>query len=68
VTTFVVVATANHFWLDGIVAVVLLALAEVGQSLVAGWLRRFGPEREPVATAVTPSTSYPQVAETRHSL
>jgi hypothetical protein len=33
-----VVATANHFWLDGIVAVALLALVELGQrAAVAVW-------------------------------
>ncbi|MDP9092795.1 MAG: phosphatase PAP2 family protein [Actinomycetota bacterium] len=32
VTVFVVTATANHFWLDGIVAVILLAMC--------GWLQR----------------------------
>ena len=31
ITIFVVAATANHFWLDGIVAVALLALAMSGQ-------------------------------------
>jgi hypothetical protein len=31
ITIFVVTATANHFWLDGIVAVALLGLAELGQ-------------------------------------
>jgi hypothetical protein len=34
VTIFVVIATANHFWLDGIVAVALLALAELAQSAI----------------------------------
>jgi hypothetical protein len=34
ITVFVVVATANHFWLDGIVAIVLLGLAVLAQ--VAG--------------------------------
>jgi hypothetical protein len=33
ITIFVVVATANHFWLDGIVAVVLLGLAVLAQVL-----------------------------------
>ncbi|WP_235825799.1 phosphatase PAP2 family protein [Candidatus Frankia alpina] len=40
VTTLVVVVTANHFWADGIVAVVLLVLAElVGRALTRA-LRR----------------------------
>jgi hypothetical protein len=29
VTCFVIVATANHFWLDGVVAIVVLALCEL---------------------------------------
>jgi hypothetical protein len=40
VTTFVVIATANHFWLDGIVAIALLALAESAQSVVRARLHR----------------------------
>ena len=32
-TTLVVVVTANHFWLDGMVAVVILALALAAQAL-----------------------------------
>jgi hypothetical protein len=34
VTVFVVIATANHFWLDGIVAVALLGLAELAQNAI----------------------------------
>jgi hypothetical protein len=34
-TVFVVVATANHYWLDGIVAVALVALAWVGSTALA---------------------------------
>jgi hypothetical protein len=34
ITVFVVIATGNHYWLDGIVAVVLLALVESAQH---GW-------------------------------
>jgi hypothetical protein len=44
-TTLVVVVTANHFWLDGIVAGLLVALVLAGQRL-ARRLRR-GPGREP---------------------
>lgn len=36
ITVFVVTATANHFWLDGIVAVALLVAVLIGQ---AGWRR-----------------------------
>ncbi len=47
-TTLVVVATANHFWADGIVAVAVLAacaaLERVGRAAVARW-----QERAPVA-------------------
>lgn len=35
-TAFVVVATANHFWLDGVVAAVLLACCLVSQQQLAG--------------------------------
>ncbi len=37
ITVFVVVATGNHFWLDGIVAVVLLALSLLAQRGWAAW-------------------------------
>jgi len=41
ITVFVVTATANHYWLDGIVAIVLLAAAEGVQSGVGRvWLAR----------------------------
>jgi hypothetical protein len=47
-TVFVVVATANHFWLDGIVAVVLLALAVGAQvSWFRAVRRRTARMREP---------------------
>jgi hypothetical protein len=36
-TVFVVVATGNHFWLDGIVAAALLALCEVALSAGRRW-------------------------------
>jgi hypothetical protein len=32
-TTWFVVATANHFWLDGVVAIALLVLCAQGQAL-----------------------------------
>jgi hypothetical protein len=35
-TTFVVVATANHFWLDGLVAAAMLACCILGQQQLAG--------------------------------
>jgi PAP2 superfamily len=59
ITIFVVAATANHFWLDGVVAIALLALSMAAQSAV----RRIGaalrrpaaqvplPERDPVAVS-----------------
>jgi hypothetical protein len=59
ITIFVVAATANHFWLDGIVAVALLALAMAGQwaarRAYAAWRQRVEqlavPEPEPVAVS-----------------
>jgi hypothetical protein len=57
ITIFVVAATANHFWLDGIVAIALLELAMAGQwatqRAVAAWQQRrvvaLVPEPDPVA-------------------
>jgi hypothetical protein len=48
-TTLVVVVTANHFWLDGIVAGLLVALVLAGQRLARRLWRRLwrGPGREP---------------------
>jgi hypothetical protein len=44
-TIFVVVATANHFWLDGIVAVALLGLVELSQWAFARlWWQHAEPE------------------------
>jgi hypothetical protein len=40
VTSFVVVATANHYWLDGIAAVAILAVALVLQATVPALARR----------------------------
>ncbi|GAA2258215.1 MULTISPECIES: phosphatase PAP2 family protein [Kitasatospora] len=37
VTVFVVVVTANHFWADGLVAVVLLLVVYLVQYAVSGW-------------------------------
>ena len=59
-TIFVVAATANHFWLDGIVAVALLALAVALQAAARGAYAALssragsvfaGAEPEPVAVA-----------------
>jgi len=51
-TVFVVLATGNHYWADGIVAVALLAAALVAQAGARGVVRQmFGvarPETEPV--------------------
>lgn len=61
VTTFVVVATANHFWLDGIVAIGLLVIAivitDAGARLLAGrryLLHRRVELREGTADAAEP--------------
>jgi hypothetical protein len=52
-TVFVVAATANHFWLDGVVAVVILALCWWIQRAVTGRVHawRDGRTRVPVAAA-----------------
>ena len=41
-TTLVVVVTANHFWLDGIVAAIVLGLALAGQAATRATLARAG--------------------------
>jgi hypothetical protein len=47
-TVFVVVATANHWWMDGIVAGGLMALVILGQGLWATWRQRGrAPVEEP---------------------
>lgn len=45
-TVFVVTATANHFWVDGLVAVVILALCVLGQRRVRGVIRRRSRQAE----------------------
>lgn len=69
-TTLVVVATANHFWLDGIVAVILLGLVLAAQvagrrALVAARLRHANPPEsgsEPAESGVRAANSglYPE--------
>ncbi len=55
-TVFVVVATANHYWFDGLAAAVLLVLAWLAQR---GAARAFARVRapEPVAAVVRPATT-----------
>ena len=50
-TLFAVVATANHWWADGIVAAFLLAFAVVADNVVRGLIRR---RRTPRADADQP--------------
>lgn len=58
VTVWVVVVTANHFWADGLVAVVILLTVYLVQAAVSGWRQKEGGvtavaaaagEREPSA-------------------
>ena len=51
ITTFVVVATANHFWLDGIVAVVVLVLCAAAQRGAREVYERQWAARRQAATA-----------------
>jgi hypothetical protein len=51
VTAFVVVATANHFWLDGIVAVLLLVACIAAQRVTRYYYERYKAAREQTATA-----------------
>ena len=60
VTVLVVVATGNHFWLDGIVAAALLAMALFAQR----WspieaLRQSGRTPAPAGDAATPTGAEP---------
>jgi hypothetical protein len=48
-TTFVVVATANHFWLDGVVAAALLACCVLGQQRLAVRRARDTPDTRAAA-------------------
>jgi hypothetical protein len=50
-TSFVVVATANHYWFDGLAAVAILAVALLGQATVPALVRLSrarAPETDPV--------------------
>ena len=49
ITIFVVIATANHFWLDGIVAIALLIGAEATQNVAARAARRLRAEPQMAA-------------------
>jgi hypothetical protein len=53
-TTLVVVVTANHFWLDGIVAAALLGLVLAGQAAGRRALARIWPARRHPARAAGP--------------
>ncbi len=67
ITVFVVVATANHFWLDGIVAVGLLAVVGGFQAAVRGRLTTFDPSRRfprVRAAAELPERAAPTVSRT----
>jgi PAP2 superfamily len=60
-TTFVVAATANHFWADGIVAVVLLLLAGAVRGAVARGLSRLrGPASRPRRPGAVPDQGVAQ--------
>jgi hypothetical protein len=55
VTTLVVVVTANHYWADGIVALALLGLAELGSWGITGRLRWPRPARAPGVVVPVPA-------------
>lgn len=46
-TIFVITVTANHFWLDGIVAIVVVAACVWGQRAAARWVRVWQARRDP---------------------
>jgi len=54
VTTIVVVVTANHFWADGILAVILLVLAVLGSAGLAHLGRRLRDRRGAAAAHNAP--------------
>src|SRR4051794_35878505 len=64
-TLLVVAATANHWWLDGVVAVVILAIAALADDRVRRWLvarrrsRATGETPPPVPTPPVPSPTVP---------
>ena len=59
-TTFVVVVTANHYWADGIVAVALLAPAELASWAITAGARRLRPAvRWPARTVRSPDQDLP---------
>jgi hypothetical protein len=58
VTSFVVVATANHYWLDGLAAVAILAVVLVLQVVVpAAWrsVRASAADQVPDDAAAEPA-------------
>jgi hypothetical protein len=46
-TIFVITVTANHFWLDGLVAIAVVASCVVAQRTVARWVRGWRERRDP---------------------
>lgn len=62
VTTFVVVATANHYWMDGIVAALLVALAVLMTGAVPHRLRSWRVRRTVQVDAPRSTTSRPSSA------
>jgi PAP2 superfamily len=54
-TSFVVVATANHYWLDGLVAIAILAVALVLQATVPALVRASRPRAAATETAEEPA-------------
>jgi MFS superfamily sulfate permease-like transporter len=61
-TMFVVVATANHYWFDGLTAAAVLAMAWGGQRLLAHVRKRL-PRRRPLPQLVPLPPTQPQSAE-----
>ena len=55
-TSFVVVATANHFWLDGVAAIAILAVALVLQATVPALVRASRPPVVALDPVVEPAT------------
>ena len=61
-TSFVVVATANHFWLDGVAAMAILAVALVLQATVPVLVRATRSRTESVPPEPTEPAEEPALA------
>jgi hypothetical protein len=64
VTVFVVVATGNHYWADGIVSVAIVTVVLAVQALLRGAVARF---RERALTPEAEQTAFPLPAQSQRA-